>query len=140
MIGVQAGAIFVDAAAENYLRQKLTRAGLDSDDVDEYTKAGIKDFEAFTKRMFSDETKDYSIEIARSRYNNPAIQTRRGRMNLPGSVRRILSFRSNNSHFPSRSVIKPFFDICTDQIIASVDGQLQGYNVSVRLDILPPSL
>lgn len=84
--GVQAGAIFVDAAAENYLRKALTNAGLDSSDVDEYTKAGVKDFEGFAKRAFSDETKEHSIAIAHSRFNNTSIKTRRGRMTIPGLV------------------------------------------------------
>lgn len=109
---VQAGAIFVDAAAENYLRKALTNAGLDSSDVDEYTKAGVKDFEGFAKRAFSDETKEHSIAIAHSRFNNTSIKTRRGRMTIPGSA------------------IKSLFDTCTKEIISSVDEQLRGFNVS----------
>jgi hypothetical protein len=81
---VQAGAIFVDAAAENYLRSTLIRAGLSSNDVDEYCKAGIRDFEGYAKRIFSDETKDYHIKIGESRFNNSSIRTRRGRMELSG--------------------------------------------------------
>jgi hypothetical protein len=82
--GVQAGAIFVDAEAERYLRNALKNAQLSTEDVDEYTKAGIKDFEGFAKRAFRDTTTDQSITIAHSRFNNPALRTRRGRMTLPG--------------------------------------------------------
>lgn len=83
---MQAGAIFVDAAAERYLHTTLANAGLIDSDVKECTKTGIKDFEGFAKRAFSDETKDYSVAIAHSRFNNPTINTRRGRMTLLGWV------------------------------------------------------
>jgi hypothetical protein len=82
--GVQAGAIFIDAEMERYLRNALTNAQLPADDIKEYTKEGVKDFEGFSKRTFRDTEADYSITIAHSRLNNPAIRTRRGRMNLPG--------------------------------------------------------
>jgi hypothetical protein len=81
---VQAGAIFVDAAAGSYLRSSLTGAGVHDDDVDEYSKAGIKDFESHAKRAFSNEAKDYSIAIARSRFNVSSIRIHRGHMKLPG--------------------------------------------------------
>jgi hypothetical protein len=83
-IGVQAGAIFIDSATRDYLHRTLTSAGLSRTDVDDYTKAGVKDFESFAKRLFHDETADHYIAIAHRRFDNPSIRTRRGRMTLPG--------------------------------------------------------
>ncbi|ELU39033.1 hypothetical protein AG1IA_06935 [Rhizoctonia solani AG-1 IA] len=87
---VQAGAIFVDFEAEKYLRRTMTGAGLSSEDVIEYTKTGVKDFEMFTKRAFKDETAEQSIAIAKTRFNNTAIRARRGRMALSGRLQRAL--------------------------------------------------
>ncbi|KAG8792437.1 hypothetical protein FRC12_006084 [Ceratobasidium sp. 428] len=81
---VQAGAIFVDAAAKKYLQDALRNAGLSPEDVEEYVAHGVKDFEGDAKRAFRDTTVDYDIGIAGTRYKNPAIRTRRGRMNVPG--------------------------------------------------------
>ncbi|CAE6449773.1 unnamed protein product [Rhizoctonia solani] len=108
---VQAGAIFVDFEVEKHLRKTLTNAGLSSEDVVEYTKAGVKDFEGFAKRAFRDETTDQSIAVAHTRFNNTAIRARRGRMNLLGST------------------VKEFFDVCVKEITASVDNQINGLNV-----------
>ncbi|CAE6473457.1 hypothetical protein ACGC1H_005422 [Rhizoctonia solani] len=108
---VQAGAIFIDGAAERYLRSTLGSADLRGRTVDECCKDGVKDFEGFSKRAFSDETKEYHIKIADSRLNNPAIATRRGRMTLPGST------------------MKSFFSTCTNEIVASVDDQIKNLNV-----------
>lgn len=85
-IGVQAGAIFVDFEAERYLRRTLAQAGLPKSDVDEYTKAGVQEFEAHAKRTFHDKTAECYVVIAHSRFNNNSIGTRRGRMSLPGWV------------------------------------------------------
>lgn len=84
MVGVQAGAIFVDAEAEKYLRTILGNAQLPQDDVDEYTKSGIKDFEGFAKRAFRDGADEQKITIGSVRFNNSALNTRRGRMTLAG--------------------------------------------------------
>ncbi|CAE6440540.1 unnamed protein product [Rhizoctonia solani] len=108
---VQAGAIFIDVAADRYLRNTLGSADLRGRTVDECCKDGVKDFEGFSKRAFSDETKEYHIKIADSRLNNPSIATRRGRMTLPGST------------------MKSFFSACTNEIVASVDDQIKNLTV-----------
>ncbi|CAE6374609.1 unnamed protein product [Rhizoctonia solani] len=108
---VQAGAIFVDFEAEKYLRRTLSGAGLSSEDVVEYSKAGVKDFENFAKRAFRDETTEQSVGVAHTRFNNSAIRARRGRMTISGST------------------IKGFFDVCVNEIIESVDQQLAGLSV-----------
>ncbi|CAE6420069.1 unnamed protein product [Rhizoctonia solani] len=109
---VQAGGIFVDATVQDYLRKTLTGAGYCESDVDDYSKAGLKDFENFAKRQFADQSKEYSIQLGRSRLNNTEIWIRRGHMTLPGTI------------------IKSFFDICSENIYTSVDEQLQGVSVS----------
>ncbi|CEL62427.1 hypothetical protein RSOLAG1IB_04783 [Rhizoctonia solani AG-1 IB] len=107
----QAGAIFVDAGAERYLKTTLRTADLHGRTLDECCKDGVKDFESFSKRSFSDEAKEYHIKISDSRLNNSSIATRRGRMTLPGST------------------LKSFFSPCTNEIFASVDEQIENLNV-----------
>ncbi|KAF8755228.1 ATP binding [Rhizoctonia solani] len=83
---VQAGAIFVDLEAEGYLRKSLSSVGLNADEIKDYTKAGMKDFEGGAKRGFQDETVDQHITVGNSRFNNTAIRARRGRLTLAGQV------------------------------------------------------
>ncbi|KAG8695085.1 hypothetical protein FRC08_008054 [Ceratobasidium sp. 394] len=109
---IQTGAIFVDAAAENYIRDLLTKAQLPKQDVEDYTIRGVKDFNLALKRSFCDATRDEVIEIAGTRLHIPSIRTIRGRMTIPGAV------------------IKSFFDVCLDEIMASVDQQIRGLAVS----------
>ncbi|KAG8701892.1 hypothetical protein FRC11_011829, partial [Ceratobasidium sp. 423] len=80
------GADSVDIVAERYMRQKMTCAGVSLDDANEFTRAGIEDFKKHVKFAFSDETKEYLVQISNARFDNPALNTRRGRMALPGSV------------------------------------------------------
>ncbi|KAG8731538.1 hypothetical protein FRC11_003854 [Ceratobasidium sp. 423] len=112
---VQAGAIFVDSALVAYLNEALSRAGLSQADVEHYSKMGVKDFEAFAKKAFSDESRDYSITIADSRFSNPAIRARRGRITLTGST------------------IKSCFNTCLQGILSSVDAQVKDASVSYIL-------
>ncbi|KAG8717707.1 hypothetical protein FRC08_006899 [Ceratobasidium sp. 394] len=112
---IQAGAIFVDDAAENYLRAVFMNASLSREDMQEYTTRGVKDFENAAKRNFLDVAKDQMIEIAGPRVNIPSIRARRGRMTIPGAI------------------VKSFFDVCVDEIMASVDEQIEGTDVSYIL-------
>ncbi|QRW20327.1 heat shock protein 70 kDa 12A [Rhizoctonia solani] len=108
---VQAGAIFVDLEAERYLQNMLSSIGLSQDDVKDYRKAGMKDFEAGAKRGFQDESIDQYINVGNSRFNNTTIRARRGRLTLPGTI------------------VKPFFDTCTKEIISSVNQQIGTFRV-----------
>ncbi|CAE6537656.1 unnamed protein product [Rhizoctonia solani] len=104
---IQTGGRFVDLEVEKFLHRTLTSAGLNPDDVADYTKIGVKSFGDFAKLGFQDERGDQSIQITHNtRFNNPAIKTRRGRMTLSGST------------------IKQFFDGCVKDIIGGVDQQL----------------
>ncbi|CAE6394322.1 unnamed protein product [Rhizoctonia solani] len=109
---VQAGGIFVDATVQDYLCKTLAGAGYCEADVEDYSKTGFKDFESFSKRQFADESKEYSIQIGRSRLNDAGLRIRRGHMILPGTV------------------MKSFFETCCKDIFTSVDQQLQGVPVS----------
>lgn len=108
---VQAGAIFVDLEAERHLQKALSGVGLGEDEVKDYTKAGMKDFEAGAKRGFQDDATDQYIAVGNSRFNNTAIRARRGRLTMSGAT------------------MKTFFDICTREIISSVDQQIDGFSV-----------
>ncbi|KAG9084211.1 hypothetical protein FRC07_013690 [Ceratobasidium sp. 392] len=81
---VQAGAIFVDDAARNYLQAVFTNASLSREDTHDYTVRGVKDFENAAKRNFLDAAKDQMIEVAGPRINIPSTRVRRGRMTIPG--------------------------------------------------------
>ncbi|KAF8594081.1 hypothetical protein BDV93DRAFT_516060 [Ceratobasidium sp. AG-I] len=110
---VQAGAIFVDVEAEKYLRIILGKAQLSSADVEEYTKAGMKDFEGYAKRVFRDAAEEQKLTIGGVRFNNSAMNARRGRITLAGPT------------------LKSLFNNCTEEITKSVDQQVEGLNVAV---------
>ncbi|KAG8712045.1 hypothetical protein FRC11_001161 [Ceratobasidium sp. 423] len=116
---IQGGGIFVDLELEKFLRRTLTGAGLDPEDVEDYTKTGVKEFKNLVKRSFWDETIDQLIQIAGTRFNNAALRIRRGHMTLSGST------------------IKQFFDVCVKDIIGSVDKQLMSLSARV-CDYAPP--
>ncbi|ELU36997.1 hypothetical protein AG1IA_08970 [Rhizoctonia solani AG-1 IA] len=108
--GVQAGAIFVNAAAEQHIQRTLTSANLPSEDVADYSKRGIQDFEKNLKRQFAGSADSKTVEVAGTRTNYPAIGIRRGHMSLSGYAERV----------------QKFFDICVNEIKSSVDQQIQG--------------
>ncbi|CAE6501992.1 unnamed protein product [Rhizoctonia solani] len=113
---VQAGGIFVDEAAKNFMQTALRKAGVsDEEDVAEYVKVGKRDFEAGVKRRFCNEAIDYFIKLGERRVNFPSASVRRGHMVLPNTV------------------VKRFFDQCIKQIFASVDEQVQGVGASHML-------
>ncbi|CAE6485509.1 unnamed protein product [Rhizoctonia solani] len=108
---VQAGAIFVDLEAEHYLRRTLSSVELDEDEVKDYTKIGMKDFEMGAKRNFQDEAADQHITVGNSRFHYTSIRARRGRLTLSGAT------------------VKSFFDVCAKEIVSSVDQQIEGLSV-----------
>ncbi|QRV92559.1 hypothetical protein RhiJN_20577 [Ceratobasidium sp. AG-Ba] len=109
---VQAGAIFVDYAAERYLNAAFGNASLSREEIHDYAARGMKDFEGNAKRNFIDPTREQKIEVAGPRINNPSLRIRRGRMALPGAV------------------VKSFFDSCVQEIVDSVGQQIEGIDVS----------
>ncbi|EUC60258.1 heat shock 70 kDa protein 12A, partial [Rhizoctonia solani AG-3 Rhs1AP] len=112
---VQAGGIFVNVAAEQFIQRALTAAELHQDDIVDYAKRGVQDFEKNLKRQFSGSVEAKSVEVAGTRVNYPRSGIRRGLMSLEGAT------------------VRKFFDVCVNQITASVDEQIQGLNVSYIL-------
>ncbi|ELU36779.1 hypothetical protein AG1IA_09191 [Rhizoctonia solani AG-1 IA] len=105
----------------------LSSIGLSQDDVKDYRKAGMKDFEAGAKRGFQDESIDQYINVGNSRFNNTTIRARRGRLTLPGYVHlNPLMDVSYSTNIP-RTIVKPFFDTCTKEIISSVNQQIDTF-------------
>lgn len=109
---VQAGAIFVDYAAEKYLKAAFGNALMSREEIHDFTTRGVKDFENNAKRNFADPTKEQKIEVAGPRIVNSSLRIRRGRMSLPGAV------------------VKSFFDICVEEIKKSIGQQIEGVDVS----------
>ncbi|CAE6499632.1 unnamed protein product [Rhizoctonia solani] len=83
---LEGGSFSIDVVAERYMRQKMIDAGISPEDMDDFITAGVEDFKKNVKFAFSDETREYLIQITNARFNNPALSTRRGRMALPGSI------------------------------------------------------
>ncbi|KAG9097686.1 hypothetical protein FRC06_007290 [Ceratobasidium sp. 370] len=79
---VQAGAIFVDDAAERYLRLQFENAGLDEDDVDTYTRDGLDHFISFVKPNFNGTEETLDIKVGKRKLNLPSINVQGGRMKL----------------------------------------------------------
>ncbi|CAE6537651.1 unnamed protein product [Rhizoctonia solani] len=106
------GADSVNIVAERYMRQKMIYAGVSLDDANEFTRAGIEDFQKHVKFAFSDETKEYLVQVSNTRFDNPALNTRRGRMALPGSV------------------VKMFFENYVDTIRRAIDRRMEEARVN----------
>ncbi|CAE6459246.1 unnamed protein product [Rhizoctonia solani] len=109
---IQAGGLYVDDAVEKYLEDTLTRAGIDPEDIKEYVEEGVKDFEKFPKRLFSDGSDSLKLKLGDKGLTNSEISVRRGVMTVPSPAP------------------KWFFDHCVKAIIKSVDDQIRGINVS----------
>ncbi|KAG8753216.1 hypothetical protein FRC11_007606 [Ceratobasidium sp. 423] len=110
--GVQAGAIYVDRAAQAYMETAYKRAELSDTQNSMYCKAGIRDFEAFAKRTFRNRADGY-VNIGNMLYTAGSAGVRRGRMTI------------------STTSMKSFFDVCIKQIFANMDELIRGINVSV---------
>ncbi|ELU42318.1 hypothetical protein AG1IA_03652 [Rhizoctonia solani AG-1 IA] len=80
-----AGGLYVDDAVEKYLEDTLTRAGIDPEDIKEYVEEGVKDFEKFPKRLFSDGSDSLKLKLGDKGLTNPEISVRRGVMTVPSS-------------------------------------------------------
>ncbi|KAG9087693.1 hypothetical protein FRC06_002420 [Ceratobasidium sp. 370] len=98
---IQAGGIFVDHAAEAYLRQRFKACA----DVEDYTMNGLESFASQTKPSFKGTEDTFDIEIGGRRVNLPAMGVRGGHMKL------------------NLSAVKSFFDICVERIVESVSAQ-----------------
>ncbi|KAG9119683.1 hypothetical protein FRC07_005170 [Ceratobasidium sp. 392] len=105
---VQAGAIFVDVAFEDYMLSELRKANLDKDDVEIYTKEAAENFASFIKNNFSGTEEILDIKIGNRKLRDISVGIQSGRMKLP------------------MSKVKAVFDTCVNPIIASVSAQAYG--------------
>ncbi len=81
----------MDDMFEKYLREQLEKPGpsrkssLTAEDVEDFLKRGLSDFEATVKRAFSGaQGSKHSIDIGAGRYTDESKGIRRGRMVLDG--------------------------------------------------------
>ncbi|KAF8593962.1 hypothetical protein BDV93DRAFT_189709 [Ceratobasidium sp. AG-I] len=109
---IQAGGALVDAAVEKYLKGVLRDAGLGDEDISDYTTQGVRYFSDHVKMSFHDATARCTIEITKSRFNNPSIKARRGRMELPGAI------------------VQFFFNSCVGKISKAIDSLIQALPIS----------
>ncbi|CAE6471327.1 hypothetical protein ACGC1H_005400 [Rhizoctonia solani] len=112
---IQAGSIFVDKLAENYLRQFFESRELPWEEADEYVTTGIQNFESKEKRKFGEETSEVSLGVAGYRCKKLELGIRHGELKIPAST------------------VRSFFDPCVDQIIESVESQTSSLSVSYIL-------
>ncbi|KAF8337474.1 uncharacterized protein EI90DRAFT_3043110 [Cantharellus anzutake] len=106
----QAGGIFVNKAAEDYFHRVFSDPGayLRPDEIKDFVKHAIDDFEATVKKAFKDVSSKGSLDIGQSRYTNPALGVKRGRMTLDGAT------------------TKTFFQPSVNQIVNSLKKQTSG--------------
>ena len=86
LTGLQAGGLFIDRAAEEYLRRVLVQANLEEDTFEDYIKTAVEEFELVAKRQFSDPSRPLRVSIADKGFDRPEIGVRRGLITLPGYV------------------------------------------------------
>ncbi|CCO35952.1 hypothetical protein BN14_10074 [Rhizoctonia solani AG-1 IB] len=109
---VQAGGLAVDDAIEEYLEETLTRAGLNAKNIKECVRAGVDDFEGFSKRQFVDDPDPLKIKLGDRSLTLSEINVRRGSMTVPSPI------------------LKRCFDRSVKPIIRSLDEQITGANVA----------
>ncbi|KAJ1304904.1 hypothetical protein OPQ81_006038 [Rhizoctonia solani] len=115
---IQVGGILVNTKFEDLIRKALNNLELTPTQVDDFTEAGVEDFETFVKRnfgnpdnsIFSSDT--VSIRVANTgSYGDAPTKIHRGCMKVPGSA------------------IKECFDVCVIPILSSVGEQLKDQTV-----------
>ncbi|KAF8336893.1 uncharacterized protein EI90DRAFT_3013883 [Cantharellus anzutake] len=109
---IQAGGVFVNKAAEEYFQRVFSNpeANLPRDEVKDLVKNAVDAFEMTAKKTFKNATSKGSLDLGLSRYTNPAVGVRRGRMALDGTT------------------IRTFFQPFVDQIVESLKEQMSGIN------------
>lgn len=111
---IQAGSIFVDKLAEDFLWQFFESRGLSWEEMDEYVATGIHNFESKEKRKFGGDA-EMSLGVAGYRCRKLELGIRHGEIKIP------------------RTTVQSFFDPYVDQILASVQSQTSPLPVSYVL-------
>ncbi|CAE6432301.1 unnamed protein product, partial [Rhizoctonia solani] len=128
---LEGGASLVDVEAERYIRQTMADVEISTEDVDTFTRWGIEDFKKRVKSTFSDETKEYLVQISDACFNNTALSTRRGRMALPGSV--VKSFFENYINIIRQGIDRHAADTRTDISYILLAGEFGGSSYLQRV-------
>ncbi|KAG9095289.1 hypothetical protein FRC06_009951, partial [Ceratobasidium sp. 370] len=103
------GAIIQNCAL--HLAGKLRSAGLSSEDVQEYSSSGAKDFEHTAIRVFMPSQQEQSIQIGGARFNNSTIGIRRGRMTVDSKT------------------MESFFEPCVASIVEEIQRHKAKYDI-----------
>jgi hypothetical protein len=127
LIGIQAGSIFVDAAARAFIHRDFKSMNLDEEDTAGYTKAGVEHFAELVKPNFNGTEGTLDIKIGARKLNLPRINVQGGRMKVSGYVFcLIVSTKQLTKSCTISKTVKSFFDVCVDQILRSAVSQSQG--------------
>ncbi|KAF8593415.1 hypothetical protein BDV93DRAFT_585597 [Ceratobasidium sp. AG-I] len=108
--GIQAGSIFVDAAAESYISSLISQAEITGKSIDLDVDQALHDFSNYIKPGFSGTEDSLSVKVGNRRLNHPQMGIRGGRMKLTSSV------------------VKSFLDVSAQKILASVASQASNIN------------
>jgi hypothetical protein len=113
---VQAGAIFVNQSAAHFFTGLFRTLDFEEEDLKSYIQEATESFESESKRSFeSADQGEISIRVGDRRFTERAINVRRGIMTI-GSAQ-----------------VEKFFAPWVNQIIASVEKQMQGHKVDYLL-------
>ncbi|KAF8311659.1 uncharacterized protein EI90DRAFT_2953365 [Cantharellus anzutake] len=109
---ILAGGVFVNIAAEEYFHRVFSNpeANILPDETRDLVRNAVDAFEMTVKKAFNDITSKGSLNLGTSRYNNPAVGVKRGRMTLDGTT------------------TGTFFQPVVNQIVDSLKEQMSGVN------------
>lgn len=130
-IGIQAGGIFVDASARQYLTDTLGKAAVDSEALEEYVNTGVEEFESRTKRLFKDFLKPTPIKIADRLFSDADAGVLRGRISISGFVWVLIYPVTTLSSFCYSEAMKRFHDGSVNDILSALEDQLSGLSAKV---------
>jgi hypothetical protein len=113
---VQAGAIYINLAAENHFKNLFKKVGFSDDDVKSYVAEAVEHFELHGKREFEGSNHgNILIPIGNHRLNCPEIDIRRGNLKLP------------------KTMVEGFFNESVQKILRSVNSQLEAHPTRMLL-------
>ncbi|KDQ12464.1 hypothetical protein BOTBODRAFT_34432 [Botryobasidium botryosum FD-172 SS1] len=112
---VQAGAIFVNQSAKEYLFELFSKSDLDEETAAEYISEALESFETDAKKSFRDASEEKTLSVGGRKFTSAELNVRRGSMALRGSV------------------VEGFFDPWVTKIIESVNSQIEGHSVKYIL-------
>lgn len=79
-----AGGIAIDQALRQYLVTLLASRGYSPEEIRDFVRDGIKDFQKHGKRVFTSDERGISVKIAGRNVENNALQIANGVIEIPG--------------------------------------------------------